>query len=48
MKLARAAWYVALLVGAAPAVVQAQGFQLNEIGSCAIARGQAVTAVAVQ
>jgi long-chain fatty acid transport protein len=27
-----------------PAVVQAQGFQLNEIGSCALARGQAVTA----
>ena len=44
MKLARAAWYAALLVGAAPAVVQAQGFQLNEIGSCAIGRGQAVTA----
>ena len=43
MKLARAAWCVALLVGAAPAVVQAQGFQLNEIGTCAIGRGQAVT-----
>lgn len=44
MKLARAAWYVALLVGAAPAVVQAQGFQLNEIGACAIGRGGAVVA----
>ena len=33
MKLARAAWYVALLVGATPAVVQAQGFELNEIGN---------------
>jgi long-chain fatty acid transport protein len=43
MKLARAAWCVALLVGVMPAVVQAQGFQLNEIGSCAIGRGQAVT-----
>jgi long-chain fatty acid transport protein len=31
------------LVGAAPAVVRAQAFQLNEIGSCALARGQATT-----
>lgn len=44
MKFARAACCVALLVGVAPAVIQAQGFQLNEIGSCAIARGAAVTA----
>ncbi len=44
MKLARAAWCVALLAGVMPAVVKAQGFQLNEIGSCALARGQAVTA----
>jgi len=44
MRFVRAAWCVALLVGVAPAVVRAQGFQLNEIGSCALARGQAVTA----
>lgn len=44
MKLARAAWCVALLAGVMPAVAKAQGFQLNEIGSCALARGQAVTA----
>ena len=43
MKLARAAWCVALLVGVTPAVVKAQGFQLNEIGSCALGRGGAVT-----
>lgn len=33
-----------LLACGAPVVVHAQGFQLNEIGSCAVARGQAVTA----
>lgn len=44
MKLARAAWCVALVACAAPAVVRAQGFQLNEIGACALARGQAVVA----
>ena len=43
MRFVRAAWCLALLAGAAPAVVRAQGFQLNEIGSCALARGQAVT-----
>ena len=43
MKLARAAWCVALLAARAPAVAKAQGFQLNEIGSCALGRGQAVT-----
>ncbi|HUO51360.1 MAG TPA: outer membrane protein transport protein [Gemmatimonadaceae bacterium] len=44
MKLARAAWCAALLAGLMPAAASAQGFQLNEIGSCAIGRGQAVTA----
>lgn len=33
-----------LLACGAPVAVHAQGFQLNEIGSCAVARGQAVTA----
>jgi len=33
-----------LAVCGAPVAVHAQGFQLNEIGSCAVARGQAVTA----
>ena len=33
-----------LLACGAPVAAHAQGFQLNEIGSCAVARGQAVTA----
>lgn len=37
------AWALLLLAGAAPVAARAQGFGLNEIGSCAIARGFAVT-----
>jgi long-chain fatty acid transport protein len=33
-----------LLAFGAPVAARAQGFQLNEIGSCAVGRGQAVTA----
>lgn len=36
-------WLSALAVGAAPAAAAAQGFTLNELGSCAVARGYAVT-----
>lgn len=46
MKVARVTWGLALAVaaGSLPSVAQAQGFGLNEIGSCAVARGSAVTA----
>ncbi|HEU4563362.1 MAG TPA: outer membrane protein transport protein [Gemmatimonadaceae bacterium] len=45
MKLTRAfARSLALLGLAVPAALGAQGFGLNEIGSCAVARGHAVTA----
>lgn len=44
MKLDRAACCVALLACAVPALARAQGFQLNEMGSCAVGRGAAVTA----
>ena len=36
-------WFGVLSAVVIPAAVQAQGFQLNEIGSCAIARAAAVT-----
>src|SRR5437868_7126664 len=44
MKLTTCAWSVGMLmlVGA-PMTARAQGFQLNEIGTCAIGRAQAVT-----
>jgi long-chain fatty acid transport protein len=39
------AWYSALLACAAPLAAHAQGFQLNEIGTCAVGRGMATTAL---
>lgn len=42
MRLDRAAWCCALLA-LAPTAAHAQGFGLNEIGTCAVGRGQAVT-----
>jgi len=44
MKVLRAPTLATLLALGAACTVHAQGFQLNEIGSCAVARGQAVTA----
>ena len=45
MKVARVSWSLALAAaGALPSLAQAQGFGLNEIGSCAVGRGAAVTA----
>ncbi len=44
MRLVWAGWCVALLASGIPLAVQGQGFGLNEIGSCAVGRGQAVTA----
>lgn len=44
MNLFRAPTLVMLLACGAACGAHAQGFQLNEIGSCAVARGQAVTA----
>lgn len=46
MTVARRSWSLALAAaaGALPSAVHAQGFGLNEIGSCAVARGFAVTA----
>jgi long-chain fatty acid transport protein len=38
------AWCSAILACAAPLAARAQGFQLNEIGTCAVGRGQATTA----
>ncbi|MGH7624614.1 MAG: OmpP1/FadL family transporter [Gemmatimonadaceae bacterium] len=38
----RLAWCLALCVCPIPAALLAQGYQLNEIGSCAVARAQAV------
>lgn len=43
MKLPRAAWHLLLGTLGLPAAASAQGFGLNEIGSCAIARGFANT-----
>ena len=43
MKLIRVASALALIACGVPIAAPAQGFQLNEIGTCAIARGQAVT-----
>ena len=43
MKVHRAAWHLLLGVLALPAAASAQGFGLNEIGSCAIARAFAAT-----
>lgn len=43
MKVHRATWHLLLGALALPAAVSAQGFGLNEIGSCAIARGFATT-----
>jgi long-chain fatty acid transport protein len=43
MKVHRAAWHLLLGALALPAAASAQGFGLNEIGSCAIARGFAAT-----
>jgi long-chain fatty acid transport protein len=44
MQLDRVMWSIALTaVGAVPAAGWAQGFGLNEIGTCAVARGQATT-----
>jgi long-chain fatty acid transport protein len=43
MKVGRVAWWLALLTCSVPAATQAQGFGLNEIGTCAVGRGQAVT-----
>lgn len=42
MKLDRIAWCVALTLGSVPVAMQAQGFEINEIGSCSTGRGQAV------
>lgn len=42
MTLHRLVWYVAAAAACTPVVVQAQGFEINEIGSCAVGRGQAV------
>lgn len=44
MKVLRLRSLLVLMACSVPAAVHAQGFQLNEIGSCAVARGQAVTA----
>ncbi len=44
MDVLRAPTLVMLLACSAACGARAQGFQLNEIGSCAVARGQAVTA----
>lgn len=46
MTVARRSWSLALAAaaGALPSVAHAQGFGLNEIGSCAVARGFATTA----
>lgn len=46
MTVARRSWSLALaaVAGALPSAVHAQGFGLNEIGSCAVARGFATTA----
>lgn len=43
MRLDRVAWCFAFLACSAPVAALAQGFQLNEIGTCAVGRGQAVT-----
>lgn len=43
MRLDRVAWCFAVLACAAPATALAQGFELNEIGTCATSRGQSVT-----
>ena len=44
MKVLRAPTFVALLACGIASAAHAQGFQLNEIGSCAVARGFAVAA----
>ena len=44
MRLDRGRWLLALPALALPALLSAQGFQLNEVGSCAVARAAAVTA----
>ena len=46
MTVARSSWGLALvaIAGAIPSVAPAQGFGLNEIGSCAVGRGFTVTA----
>ena len=44
MKVLRLRSLLALAACGFPIAAHAQGFQLNEIGSCAVARGQAVTA----
>ncbi|HWG52571.1 MAG TPA: outer membrane protein transport protein [Gemmatimonadaceae bacterium] len=38
----RVAWCLALCIWPVPAALLAQGYQLNEVGSCAVARAQAV------
>jgi long-chain fatty acid transport protein len=43
MKLVRLASSIMILTALAPAGGRAQGFQLNELGTCAVGRGQAVT-----
>ena len=43
MKVHRATWHLLLGAMLAPAAVSAQGFGLNEIGTCAISRGFAAT-----
>lgn len=45
MRLHRVAWCSAILACAAPLAARAQGFQLNEIGTCAMTRGQTGTSV---
>lgn len=45
MRLDRLAWCLALCGCFVPAALLAQGYQLNEIGTCAVARAQAVVGV---
>ncbi|HEY9449294.1 MAG TPA: outer membrane protein transport protein [Gemmatimonadaceae bacterium] len=43
MRLARAATCAIAVLLCSPGMARSQGFQLNEVGTCAVARGQAVT-----
>src|SRR6185437_9565467 len=45
MRLDRLAGCLAICICAVPAALSAQGYQLNEIGTCAVARAQAVVGV---
>jgi long-chain fatty acid transport protein len=45
MRLDRVAWCVALQLCAAPIGLRAQGFSLNELGTCAMTRGYAATSI---